>query len=407
MNKKTFLYFILLFFFSTTFYPIDDSLKYYDTVNARKAIFLDESEWIQYINKNILIDPINKIRFVCNIDNDKYEMRFYVEGQNNKDVYSFGRIDYQFDADKKLLKAKVYFHKANNSYLLFEKGNLGKYDIYLFGKLYRKNLFYFFSFESLKTLSLYKILSLLDDANLRDEVLIVKDDSKLKEKFINQVISVSTPMKYVDDGARDENGNFVYINSENKQNNKEQGINCSGFVKEIADNYIRLINPDFRFLSIGELKKVRENERKNITFQYYGLGYDPFFGRDWAKNISDKINQLCNYNIISSRVYEDDQYAFYDRDRGYDVKDLKEVLYRNQQNDSNYFYLLVFNRLRSEKPVVPEYHHLSIAVPYFEDCHFYLRVFESGVETNFPQLQSYHTNEKVMIIKIPIPFTYL
>ena len=112
---------------------------------------------------------------------------------------------------------------------------------------------------------------------------------QLKKKFIDKIISPSLGYKYIDDGARDEFGKFVYIKNDNEQKTYEQGFNCCGFDKDVADNYIRLINPDFRYLKIPTLKTKRENEREKIAFQYYDLDYNPFFGLDWGKNLADKI----------------------------------------------------------------------------------------------------------------------
>ena len=156
------------------------------------------------------------------------------------------------------------------------------------------------------------------------------------------------------------------------QKSNEQGFNCSGFAKDIIDNYIRLINPDFRYLKISDLKINRENERENIAFQYHDLDYNPFFGLDWSKNLADKLNQTCNYNVIRVEEYNKDKYLIYQRYRGYDVSSLKEILFRDQQKDSTNFYLLIFNRLRTQKPVIPEYYHIAFVVPYFKDKLFYL-----------------------------------
>ncbi len=409
LNKLILIQIFLLFFFNV--FLNSSEKNNYDTINVRKAFFLDEKDWDKYINKNTKIDNVNKIGFLINIDNNNYEIRFYVASDDWKNIYSFGRFDYQFDLDKVLLKVKVYFQKENNSYIYFDKNNPGKFDIILFGKIYKRNLPYYFPFDSLKIISLYKIFSLLEDNKIQNEVLITKDDSVIKERLINKIILPSIGFKYIDDGARDEFGNFVYIENENEQKLNEQGFNCSGFIKDVADNYIRLINPDFRYLNIPDLKKERTDERENIAFQYNDLDYNPFFGIDWAKNISDKINQLCNYNVIKAQEYNKDKYAIYQKYRGYDIGNLKEILFRDQQNDSTNFYILIFNRLRTEKPVVPEYYHLAIIIPYFKDKHFYLRVFESSEETDFTRIsileKDISKEEKVVIIKVPIPVIYL
>lgn len=409
LNKLLIIPFILLFFFSFILNSIEKNN--YDTVNVRKAFFLYEKDWNKYLNKNNKLDDVNKIGFVINTEKDKYEMKFYVAGDGWKKIYTFGQFDYQFDINKELLRVLVFFQNDDKSYIHFSKNNPGKFDVVLFGKIYRRNLPYYFPFDSLKIISLYKILSLLEDNKLQNEILITKDDSTFKEKLINKIIIPGVGFEYINDGARDEFGSFVYIENENEQKANEQGFNCSGFIKDVADNYIRLINPDFRYLKITDLKKERTDERENIAYQYYDLDYNPFFGLDWAKNISDKINQLCNYNVIKAEEYDKDNYVIHQKYRGYDVENLKEILFRDQQKDSTNFYILVFNRLRLEKPVVPEYYHLAIVVPYFKDKHFYLRVFESSYETDFTRVSNLANDksreEKIVIFKVPIPVIYL
>jgi hypothetical protein len=409
--KIIILFQIFFVFFINVFLFSQDTVNNYDSVNVRKAFFLYEKDWEKYIkNKRIILDEKNQIAFGCKLENGIYNMYFFVSKNNN----FFGTFQYRFNSYKELLEVAVFFQNDKSSVLKFSNKKPSTYDIYLFGKLYRKNLPYYFSFDSLKIISLYKILSLLEDVNIDQEILISKDDSIIKEKFINKVIKPSISFKYVDDGARNEFGEFVYIKNENEQKSNEQGFNCSGFAKDVVDNYIRSINPEFRYLNITDLKKSREQERDNVAFRYKDLDYNPFFGLEWGKNLADKINQECNYNIIKSEEYDKDQYLSYQRYRGYDVNNLKEILFRDQQKDSTNFYILIFNRLRSQKPIVPEYYHIAIVVPSFKNKQFNLQVFESSEETSFNRIMmlnskesKFYRDEKVVIIKIPIPIIHL
>lgn len=409
--NKVIIFFFFIFisiFIISNIKSKDISLDYTDTVNIRKAFFYTEENWDKYVNKVVKkIDNNNKIGFICNIDNDNYEMLFYPANNGWKDIYSFGRISYQFNKEKELLKVKVYFQSNNNSYLLFDKDNKGHFDAYLFGKLYRKDLVYYNPIDSLKYISLTAILSLLEKNNIDKELLINKDDSKFKYSFIKKVIKPSMGKKYADDGAIDQYGKYVYISNLKEQSVKDRGLNCSGFLKEVAENYIRLYKKDHKNLNINELKHRREKERENISYQYLDLEYDPFFGLDWSKNIADKINEMCELDIISSEEIQNDKYLSYFRNRGYKTEDIKEIIFRNQQKDPSNFYILIFNKLRRAKPIIPEFHHISIIVPYFKDHHFYIRVFESNEETGFNNLISLHKNEMVSIIKVPIPLALM
>jgi len=408
---------LFIFFFQIIPFEIiaDENFDYIDSVNVRKRFFLNEQNWDLYLNEKKIYDKFDnyKIGFICKKDQDNYILSFFPIQYETKDVsvYNyFGGISYLFDKDKNLLSVMVFYHHNDKSYISFKKENEGKFDIYLFGKIFKRNLNYYFSFDSLKYLPLNAVFKLLKDNNIENEVLINKNDYRLKEEFIKNIILPGITSIYVEDGAKNEFGEYVYIENEEPQKPKEQGLNCSGFLKEIADNYIRFLNPDFGYLKIADLKRKRLEERKDITFQYKELNGDPFFGIDWVKNTLDKINQLCNYKFLKATEIKNDKYTFYDENRGYNIDDLKSILFRDQLRDSTSFYILVFNELRGRgrlkhktRPIVPEYYHIAVIVPYFFNHHFYLRVFESNEETGFNKMIGNHSGEKVLIFKVPLP----
>jgi hypothetical protein len=320
------------------------------------------------------------------------------------ETFSYGTISYQFNYERMLVGVQVFFQNNNNSYLQFDIANPNKFDVYLFGKPVKKNIPYYFPFDSLKFMSTTSILALLDREDIKNETMIADDDFVIKQKLIDKIIAPALPLEYNEDGAINEFGNFVFISNEELQTVKP-GVNCSGFVKEIADNYIRLENPDFKRLSVGELKTKRKSERKDSPFSYVEDRYDQFFGLDWAKNIADKINEYYGYKIIKAEVLDNDEIARYYDPTGYKTEELKEILFRDQNKDSRYFYIVAFNKLRQTPPPIPVFYHLAVVVPYFKNDHFYLRCFESTDETDFSKMISLHPDEKAVIIKVPVPLT--
>ncbi len=399
---------IILFLFFINLYSLicDENQYYIDSVNLRKFFFKYDyfGDWNKFLIKksSILQDENgNKFIFSCVKDSDNYIFRFYPVNQG------FGAFKYLFDKNKNLLYVMVMLHQDEKTYIIFRHDKPQKFEVYLFGEIFKKNLTYHFPFDSLKVISLYSIITLLEQNDLKKEILINIDDSSLKMKFIKRIIKPSITGNYVTDGARNEFGEFVYIKSGELQKEKNKGFNCSGFVKEVADNYIRLFNSEFGWLNIDDLKMRREKDEAKLNFNYPESKSDPLFGLMWAKNIADKINSLCDYKNIISYEYNSDEYAFYHENRGYNVTDLKEILFRDQLKDSTYFYLIIFNRLYKGSPIAPEYFHLAIIIPYFQNYHFYLNVYESNAETNYNGLFKLHKNEKVLIIKVPIPIQYM
>ena len=343
----------------------------------------------------------------ANFEKENYELRFYTLQKDPKIRYSLGRFDYQFSKDKELLKVMFFYQNNENSFLYFDRNNPGKFDISLFGRVFRKNLSYYFTFDELKTISMDKIFSLIDDLKLTQELIIDYSDKNLKDNFINKIILPVTGQKYIDDGARNDVGEYVYIATGKKQNPSEQGVNCSGYAKEVVDSYLRYMNPDFNYLKISDLKEKNNDEKMNELFTFYDLKYDIFFGLNWTKNLVNKINILCNYGTNKAKELSNDDYFLFTEIRGFDVSDLKEIIFRDQLKDDTYFYILALNKIRKEKPIIEEFTHISLLVPYFNSNNFYTRFFESGAETSFENIMKNYGNGKVRIFKIPIPIAKL
>ena len=290
-----------------------------------------------------------------------------------------------------------------NSFLYFDRNNPGKFDISLFGKIFRKNIPYYFQFDELKTISMNKIFSMLDELKLTGELIIDSNDKSIKDRFISKIILPVSGQKYINDGARNEIGKYVYIATGKEQKPNEQGLNCSGFAKEIADSYLRFMNPDFTYLKIEDLKDKSKDDNFNELFTFNDAKYGILFGLYWSKNLVNKINVLCNYQNNRAMEIKTDDYDLYNDVRGFDVKDLKEIIFRDQNKDNNFFYILALNKIRDVKPIIEEFSHIAVIVPYFSNYNFYIRVFENGIETDFENIMKNYGAQKVRIFKIPVP----
>ncbi len=397
--------FIVLIFTSSLLYS--DGILEADTVNIRKVFFSKmEADWYKYAGKRLYFEKEKTALYIDNDASGDWELRFYNSQKNFDDIYAFGRILYNFNEFKELQRVRVYIHRNNNSYILFDKEKKGKCDIYLFGRLYKMAIPYYFEFESLMYISLSAVLDVIKFKDYYREVVISEDDGSLKEKFIRNIIYPSMNQSFVDDGARDPLGNYIYINTGKPQLNN-MGLNCSGFTKEIIDTYIRLKDNEFKFTDPEVLKRRRLDERKSEYYSYYENELDPYFGRDWVKNIADIFNKASGYDYIAAAELRDDPVAPYFDGSGYLIEDLKGVLFRDQKVDQSFFYMAVFNRLRKKAPGIPEFYHISVLVPYFSNNHFYIRVFESNEETSFNQLLSLRRSEKAFIMKVPIFYSHL
>lgn len=409
ISNKFFLILIHLFVVSILF-SLDNKndIQFIDSVNIRKQFFLNDN-WASFTDQVLTkIDRGNKFIIIVKKDTDSYQLYFYSPiNEDYLEKYNYGGFAYFFDKNRELQKVKVYIHHKHDSYLYFDKIKKGKADLFLFGKFYRGDISYYFDIDSLRFLSFNSVKSILNQDSFGEKVLIEENTDRAKVSFIEKVIKPALSFKYVTDGGRDQFGQFVFIKDESPQPKGKEGLNCSGFLKETVDNYIRLKVSDFKWLDIKLLKERRLSERVHATFRYNEIENDSFFGYDWVKNLADQINSYYNYNKIKAYEYDKDEYLPYTKLRGYDVRDLYEIVFRDQQKDASYFYILVFNRIRKNPPIIYEANHVALLVPYFKNYHFYTRVFESCEETSFESILKYRGEDKVLIIKVPLPISYL
>ena len=92
-------------------------LDYVDSVNIRKAFFLNESNWNKYAVIEVhKFDQDNRIGLICKISNENYQLRFFTIQKDPKIFYSLGKIDYLLSKDKELLKA-MFFYQNNEKFI--------------------------------------------------------------------------------------------------------------------------------------------------------------------------------------------------------------------------------------------------------------------------------------------------
>ena len=122
-----------------------------------------------------------------------------------------------------------------------------------------------------------------------------------------------------EDGAQDSNGDFVFIETLSKQQNKA-GFNCSGFVKWICDGLYYASSR--RLMDIETLKKKNIDKRATLLNSILENERDPYFGLDWTRNIAIKIAELKERDVDPGMVdLRDYPFSSYINDRGYPVSD--------------------------------------------------------------------------------------
>lgn len=381
----------MLFCIYVLFSQTTQNLEYYDTVNVRKDFFKNNHKNItQLTNFNEMINDNGRRVMVALSKTSTTIDVLFAPAYKEKDLNVYGKVVYRFNASGELIAVKVYYLENHDSYVLFKKDINSTYEVYLFGKIIKSNLHYYFDIEKLFYLPLYSMFNLLESDKTASDVFMKKEDYKSKITFIDTIIKPSFA-SYHNDGALNEFDEFVSINSLEKIKTGA-GLNCSGFVKEIYDRYMMFVYPTHKRLPIEILKQRNMHEKDYSRLQHRNVEFteDPFFGRDWMENLNGEFNQKMENLSVRAKEITSDLYAPYYINRGFNVDDLIAILYRDQIINPEAIYFIAFNTYSRENTLVPKFYHIACIVPYYRGKQFVLRVFESGEETSFITLLKNH-----------------
>jgi hypothetical protein len=245
-------------------------------------------------------------------------------------------------------------------------------------------------------------------------------------RFISQVRPHIGGLRFANDGAIDENGNFVFIETLQNQNPNTAGLNCSGFVKWLIDGILRPVTG--RRLSIEPLKQPFGIRGSSFT-ELWEESRDVFFGLDWIRNLAAEANGLLrspayreleefevrrdNFSLLminQNRNFVTHSYPGFMNEAGYGIEGLHPLLYTLAIEEPFTFYLAaVSNEIATPTsprgtPRLRQYFHVAALIPYFDEFGtFRVVVFESAAETSFSSFRNRYPGHFVNLVKIPIP----
>jgi hypothetical protein len=287
-------------------------------------------------------------------------------------------------------------------------------------------------FERLYTMQLNDILRLAGNNFPRKYFEPNPAYYRNSRRFVAQVREQIGGLRYVDDGAIDENGNFVFINTLEHQSSALPGVNCSGFAKWLIDGILRPVTG--ARLPISPLK-APFGERGSSFTENWEERRDPHFGLDWIRNLAAEANGILrspsystleefevrtdNFSLVivsENRNFVTQSYPGFLEDAGYGVEGLHALLYTLAVDDPFSFYLAAVNteigapvtqdNLRGS-PRLRQYFHVAALVPYFDEHGvFRVAVFESGTESSFTGFRSRYPGHFINLVQIPIPSAF-
>jgi hypothetical protein len=253
-----------------------------------------------------------------------------------------------------------------------------------------------------------------------------------QREFISAVRSRLPELSFADDGAIDEDGRYVFINTLEAQDSRSPGeaagLNCSGFAKWVVDGILRPVSGSR--LPVAPLKRPF-GERGSSFTEPWEAGSDPFFGLDWCRNLAARAAAalrspaLAGLEEIEVRRWpfaelvkrgkdgvSPQSYPGFLKDAGFGIEGLHALLYTLAVDEPGHIYLAAVNNEIGAPttasnprglPRMRRYFHVAVLVPYFnENGAFQVAVFESAAETSFTRFKARYPGHFVNLSRLPV-----
>jgi hypothetical protein len=331
-------------------------------------------------------------------------------------------------------RIRVFLRSDPNTYIQFRPLSADKcqMDVALYGAYAAYSLPLPIPFERLYTMPVNDVLNLAgskfpvryfepDPVNYRDQ-----------RQFIAAIRKNLGGLRFADDGAMDENGNYVFIETLQPMGEKS-GLNCSGFAKWLVDGILRPVTR--KRLSITPLKApayLRSDGSRGSSFtEPWEESRDPFFGLDWIRNLAAEANTALHspaygaldefevrnepFSLVISRSGKTSSITSYPgflEDAGYGSEGIQPLLYTLAIDEPDNFYLAAINTEMGPaataenprgRPRLRQYYHIAALVPYFNEYGvFQVAVFESAEETSFNNFKNRYPGQYLNLVRIPV-----
>jgi hypothetical protein len=233
-------------------------------------------------------------------------------------------------------------------------------------------------------------------------------------------------LAFADDGAIDELGKYVYINTLEPQDGSA-GLNCSGFAKWVVDGILRPHTGER--LPIGPLKEPFGQRGSSFSEPWERIR-DPYFGLDWTRQLASRAMAVLRSPVYSgleeievrgqsfAQVIVRGQntsairaYPEFLKDAGFGIEGLHPLLYTLAINEPGRIYLASVNTEMGPpatednprgRPRMRQHFHIAVLVPFFNEYGvFQIAVFESAEETSFARFKNRYPGHAVNLVRIP------
>jgi hypothetical protein len=225
-------------------------------------------------------------------------------------------------------------------------------------------------------------------------------------------------LSFQDDGAIDEKGRYVYIETLKEQIGSA-GLNCSGFAKWVVDGILRPVTGGL--LPIAPLKAAFGERGSSFTTPYE-VTRAPFFGLDWTRNLAAHANSVLRspaYEVLEEIEVQNAPFSSVIRreragsvlrsfpgfllNAGFGFEGIHPLLYTLAIDEPGWIYLASINNEVAPAPRMRQHFHVAVLIPYFnENGSFQVALFESAEETSFSRFKSRYPGHFVNLVRIPV-----
>jgi len=301
-------------------------------------------------------------------------------------------------------------------------------DVLIYDAYVVRNLALAVSMERLSTMPLNDLLAL---AGSRFPVRYFEpdpDDFRDSRLFVANVRQRLPELSFADDGAIDQNGNFVRIDGGTEQSGVP-GLNCSGFAKWTIDGILRPVTGGR--MPIAPLAAPFGDRGSSFT-EHFEPTHDPFFGLDWIRNLASEAGRVLRSAALgeldeievrrqpfsqlivrSGRESSVRPFPAFHENAGHGIEGIIPMLYALAIDEPGRFFLAAISNDENApttadnprgRPAMRLFFHIAVLVPHFdENGIFRVAVFESAEETSIAAFRNrYAAGHHVSLVRVPV-----